>query len=115
MFRNHESIYVVLDALDESLKRSELLSWVKEVTSTPELTHLQLLCTGRPEVEFNRELPALIEEDNCIQLDRDAIDADIDSYVIERLSQSPDFNRWAGYPKVLDQIRSSIGHRSGGM
>ncbi|KAH6975590.1 hypothetical protein EDB80DRAFT_865884 [Ilyonectria destructans] len=71
MLGNNKIVYVVLDALDESTARPELL--------------------------------------------RNAINADIHSYVTERLDQSPEFTRWARYPKVFEQIRTTIGRKSDGM
>jgi hypothetical protein len=115
MFGNYKSACVVLDALDESTTRPELLRCLEDIITMPESAHIQLLCTGRPEVEFRHDIPALIGEDSCVQLDRDAINADIDSYVAERLDRSPRFTRWARYPKVLEHIRTTIGSKSDGM
>jgi hypothetical protein len=115
MLGNYKSVYVVLDVLDESTTRPELLRCLEDIISMPDLTHIQLLCTGRPEVEFVKDIPALIGEDSCVQLDRDAINTDIDTYVAERLDRSPRFTRWARYPKVLEQIRTTIGSKSDGM
>ncbi|KND86460.1 Ankyrin repeat and SAM domain-containing protein 6 [Tolypocladium ophioglossoides CBS 100239] len=39
MLTNYKSIFVVLDALDESMTRAELLSWIRGITSRPELLH----------------------------------------------------------------------------
>ncbi|KAH7124928.1 hypothetical protein B0J13DRAFT_646926 [Dactylonectria estremocensis] len=101
MMRAPGNIVIVLDALDESTTRNELLKWMKDVISTPDLDHVQLIATGRPEAEFQREIPHLIGESNCLSLDKDAINADIRSYVMERLEQSPEFAKWASFPSIL--------------
>ncbi|KAL8364548.1 hypothetical protein RB595_003704 [Gaeumannomyces hyphopodioides] len=49
--------FIVLDALDESTTKTELLGWIREVTSTTGLSHIQLVCTSRPEAEFVSEIP----------------------------------------------------------
>ncbi|RKK66735.1 hypothetical protein BFJ69_g15137 [Fusarium oxysporum] len=115
MMRGLIKVFLVLDGLDESTTRVELLEWIKDVTSSPELDHVRLVATGRPEAEFQREIPHLIGKDNCMLLDEDAINTDISSYVMSRLEQSPEFATWASFPSVLKQIRSEIGGKSDGM
>ncbi|EWZ28033.1 hypothetical protein FOZG_18259 [Fusarium oxysporum Fo47] len=115
MLRGPVKIFLVLDALDESTARVELRHWIKDVISTPDLGHVRLIATGRPEAEFQREIPPLIGKDNCLLLDKDAINADIRSYVMARLEQSPEFAKWASFPSVLEQIRNEIGSKPDGM
>jgi hypothetical protein len=52
-----KKVFIVLDALDESKRRDAVLEWVKDIVSRPELVHVQLLLTGRPESEFLRDIP----------------------------------------------------------
>jgi hypothetical protein len=88
---------------------------MKDVISTPELDHVRLIATGRLEAEFQREIPHLIGKNNCISLDKDAINTDIRSYVMTRLEKSPEFAKWASFPSVLNQIRNEIGGKPDGM
>jgi hypothetical protein len=115
MLRGPIKIFLVLDALDESTTRVKFLKWMKDVMSTPELDHVQVIATGRPEAEFQREIPHLIGKGNCLLLDKDAINTDIRSYVMARLEQSPEFAKWASFPSVLEQIRNEIGSKPDGM
>ncbi|EXK76210.1 hypothetical protein FOQG_19040 [Fusarium oxysporum f. sp. raphani 54005] len=115
MMRVPRKICLVLDGLDESTTRVELLKWMKDVLSAPELDHVRLIATGRPEAEFQRGIPPLIGKGNCLLLDKDAINADIRSYVMARLERSPEFARWASSPSVLEQIRNKIGSKPDGM
>lgn len=108
-------IFLVLDALDESTTRVELLKWMKDVISTPELDHVRLIATGRPEAEFQHEIPHLIGKDNCLLLDKDAINADIHSYVMARFKRSPEFAKWVSFPSVLKHICKEIGGKPDGM
>ncbi|EAQ90477.1 hypothetical protein CHGG_02412 [Chaetomium globosum CBS 148.51] len=55
--QSRRKVSIVLDALDESRTRADLLLWIKDVVSRPELGHVQLICTGRPEAEFLRDIP----------------------------------------------------------
>ncbi|KAL8371295.1 hypothetical protein RB595_001230 [Gaeumannomyces hyphopodioides] len=110
-----KGVFIVIDALDECTTRTELLSWIDETTSATEMRHIQLICAGRPEDEFVREIPISIGEQNCLRLDKNKINADIRSYVVERLDKSPEFAKWALHPTVLDNIRETIGKKSDGM
>ncbi|KAK2036581.1 hypothetical protein LZ31DRAFT_615046 [Colletotrichum somersetense] len=58
---------IVLDALGECVKRSDLLRWIQSVISTSSLSHLQLIATGRPEEEFMHDSRSWIGE-SCLQL-----------------------------------------------
>ncbi|RKK95801.1 hypothetical protein BFJ71_g8267 [Fusarium oxysporum] len=115
MMRAPIKVFLVLDALDECTTRVELLKWVKDVISTPELNRVRLIATGRPEAEFQREIPHLIGKDNCLLLDKDAINTDIRSYVMARLEKRPEFAKWASCPSLLKQIRNEIGSKPDGM
>jgi hypothetical protein len=105
----------VLDALDESTTRGELLQWMKDVMSTPELGHVQLIYTGRPESEFLRDIPPLIGAQNCLQLDKQAVNADIRSWVTAQLSQRRDFQEKPLSQDLLARIRSKVGDGADGM
>lgn len=116
MLLHHQSVYVVLDALDESTtKKTKLLDCLKAITCIPELAHVKLLCTGRPERDLLDVMPLLIGEENYVKLNRDAIDADIGAYVKKRLDSSPGFTKWKGKPKVLEKIRATIRSKAHGM
>ncbi|RYP55695.1 hypothetical protein DL771_012436 [Monosporascus sp. 5C6A] len=59
--------------------------------------------------------PSVIGESNCVSLGKECIDADIRSYIISRLEESPEFQKWASFLSVLQQIRDEIGGRTDGM
>lgn len=115
MLAVQKKVFIVLDALDESTTRGELLHWIEDIVSRPELRHVQLICTGRPEPEFMREIPSLIGEDNCLALDKDSINADIRSYVAAQLSQRRDFRDKPLSQDLLERIRKRVGDGADGM
>ncbi|KAI8665751.1 NACHT domain-containing protein [Fusarium sp. Ph1] len=115
MLAVQKKVSIVLDALDESTTRGELLLWIKDVVSKPELRHVQLICTGRPEPEFMRGIPSLIGEDNCLALDKDSVNADIRSYVAAQLSQRRDFRDKPLSQDLLEEIRKKVGNGADGM
>ncbi|KAH7201175.1 ankyrin repeat-containing domain protein [Fusarium oxysporum] len=106
---------IVLDALDESTTRAELLLWMKDVASWPKVSDVQLICTGRPEPEFMREIPSLLGKDNCLALDKESINTDIRSYVAAQLSQRRDFRDKPLSQDLLKGIQKKVGDGADGM
>ncbi|KAM3504633.1 hypothetical protein MY10362_003451 [Beauveria mimosiformis] len=115
MLAIHKKGYIVLDALDESTSWGEVLQWIENVVSRPELGNVQLLCTSRPESEFSRGIPRLFGNKNCLALDKQAIDADIRSWVTAQLSQRPDFLEKPLSHHLLERIRREVGDGADGM
>ncbi|KAJ5365328.1 NACHT nucleoside triphosphatase [Penicillium concentricum] len=108
-------VSIVLDALDESKTRDAVLGWIKDMVSRPELVHVQLLLTGRPESEFLRDIPPLIGKQNSLALDKQAIKSDIRSWVIAQLSQRRDFTEKPLSQNLLEEIRKKVGDGADGM
>ncbi|KAM5359065.1 hypothetical protein ACJA88_015226 [Fusarium oxysporum] len=103
--------FIIIDALDECTTREELLHWIRGLASS----NAQLLVTGRPEAEFQGEIPRLFDERNCVLLDKQAVNADIRSYVEATLEQKPDFVGKKLSQGILDDIRDKIGDGADGM
>ncbi|KAJ4034165.1 hypothetical protein NW758_011123 [Fusarium oxysporum] len=103
--------FVIIDALDECTTREELLHWIRGLASS----NAQILVTGRPEVEFQGEIPRLFNERNCVLLDKKAVNGDIRSYVEATLEQKPDFMGKKLSQGILDEIRDKIGDGADGM
>lgn len=70
MLRVQKKVSIILNALDESMTRSDLLLWIKDIASRLDLGYVQLICTSRPEAEFVREIPDEIGSDNKLLLDK---------------------------------------------
>ncbi|EXL67264.1 hypothetical protein FOPG_16603 [Fusarium oxysporum f. sp. conglutinans race 2 54008] len=104
-------VFIIVDALDECTAREVLLQWLKHLASGK----AQLLVTGRPEAEFQREIPRLLDERNCVLLDKKAVNADIRSYVEATLEQKPDFVDKKLSQGILNEIRDKIGDGADGM
>ncbi|CEJ80058.1 hypothetical protein VHEMI00263 [[Torrubiella] hemipterigena] len=113
MMQTVGKVIILLDALDEGSDRPKLLKWMKEFI--PPLTHVQLLCTSRPEDDIRQSLPGWVKENNCISLNTDCINADICSYVHARLNESEEYERWVEEPRILEMIKVTISGKAGGM
>ncbi|EHA58471.1 ankyrin repeatl protein [Pyricularia oryzae 70-15] len=115
MTNGPRKVYIVLDALDECSQRPLLLCWMENLLSDKKLGQCQLIATGRPEHEFRSRLQPLIGEDNCIELDKEAVDVDIRAYVDFQIDNSSELSRWSGNHTVRQLIREEIGNKAGGM
>ncbi|WDK21587.1 hypothetical protein CGRA01v4_12877 [Colletotrichum graminicola] len=105
---------IVLDALDECTKRSDLLRWIQSVISSPSHPHVQLIATGRPEKEFMRDFRSWIGE-SCVPLDVKSTRMDIQSYISNRLTTSKEFSKWASTPYILQHIQKELEVKAQGM
>ncbi|VBB84475.1 Putative protein of unknown function [Podospora comata] len=115
MMKDSKNTYLVMDALDECTERGELLQWMMEFFKAPDLGHVRIIATGRPDEEFLRRIPGWIGRENCLQLDKEAVNADIRSYVTAKLEQSPDFFEKELSQDLRERIRNEVGDRADGM
>ncbi|SPO06915.1 uncharacterized protein DNG_09609 [Cephalotrichum gorgonifer] len=115
MIRVHDKVTIVLDALDECTTRRELISWIRSFTTGSTFGNAQLIVTARPEQEFQREIPRYFGEESCLLLDKQAINADIRSYVTAQLAQLPGFVDLRLSQGLLERIRNKVGDGADGM
>ncbi|KAK2590467.1 hypothetical protein QQS21_011854 [Conoideocrella luteorostrata] len=115
MLAIREKVVIVLDAIDESTTRRELLLWITALASNADLSHTQLICTGRPEHEFLRDIPSAIGKENCLPLNKKSVNADIRSYVAAQLSERADFRRKHLSHDLLGGIQRQVGDGADGM
>ncbi|KAF9874739.1 ankyrin repeat protein [Colletotrichum karsti] len=108
-------VCVVLDALDESTTRRELLKWLEDVAARPDLGHVQLLCTARPEPEFLVRFDRMMGKESCISLDREAVNTDIRAYVAGQLAARWEFQQKHLSQDLIEQIAKKVGGGADGM
>ncbi|KAK1993616.1 purine and uridine phosphorylase [Colletotrichum falcatum] len=108
-------VCIVLDALDECVKRTAFLQWMESFVSHSDLSNVQLIATGRPEDEFIRGIHSWIGMKNCVPLEKECVNSDIQSYIDNRLRMSKGFGKWMSTPSVLQKIQKEIGEKADGM
>ncbi|KAF4998341.1 hypothetical protein FGRMN_3221 [Fusarium graminum] len=111
MIASIEKVSITINALDEYTERKELMHWLENFISNK----AQLIVTGRPKAEFKRGIPRLFGEQNCILLNKEAVDTDIYSYVKATLEQRRDFVDKTLSPDILEIIHNKVGSGAGGM
>lgn len=115
MLEVQRKVSIIIDALDESTTRDNILLWIGDVMSRPELAHVQLLYTSRPEPEFLRHFPDSIGMESCLPLSKQAVNCDIRSWVSAQLSQRRDFLEKRLAKNLIEEIRRKVGDGADGM
>ena len=110
----NKRILILIDAIDECTTKTALINCIEQLVFHPGLHQVQLIVTGRNEEPFLGRLPSCIGKENCIALDTDCVNADIQLYVEARLS-GPMLKKWAAFPDLQRRIQIDIGHRADGM
>jgi hypothetical protein len=84
-------VYIVIDALDESMPRHDLLKVVRDLATDPRFSKIQLLATSREYLDIER-----IMEDKSvgIPMANDLVNEDIRTYLRVHLHSNARFSRW---------------------
>jgi len=107
-------VFIILDALDECTERPELLSDIEEIMKWQDI-RLHVLVTSRREVDIEESLEPLCDEETSICIQSALVDADIRTYVHDRLSEDRSFKRWRNQPKVQQEIETELMEKAKGM
>lgn len=106
--------YIVLDALDECSDRQELLECIEEVQNW-KLEELHVLLTSRKLIDIEEGLEPMIGSDGKICIQSELVDADVRTYVHERLHNDRKLKRWRDKPKVQEEIETTLMKKANGM
>src|ERR1700761_2555604 len=107
-------VYMVLDALDESENRPQLMETIREISEWGEES-LHLLLTSRKERDIEDTLESIIPRDYFISLRTDVVDNDIRTYVTYRLSVDKTLRKWYSDQTMREEISSALMKKSMGM
>jgi len=91
VLRNYHRVYLVIDALDESLERERILNLLVSILDDYAFEKLQLLVMSRKEVDIER---ALLGVSVDISLSNPHVDEDIRVYIQNTLCENHKFSRW---------------------
>ena len=85
------SVYIIIDALDECTERDKVLSWIRQIVFQ-NVPNLHIIVTSRPEREIEDVLQPL--DLGCVDIVRDAENVDIEKYIDQELQTDHKLNRW---------------------
>ncbi|EKD13362.1 uncharacterized protein L3040_002778 [Drepanopeziza brunnea f. sp. 'multigermtubi'] len=104
------SVYIVLDALDESNECDEVLQFIHGLQSW-DLLRLHILATSRQLAEIEESLASIATNKLCLQ---DAqMNEDIVLYIADKLQNDKKLSKWP--PDIRLQIQAKLLEEEGGM
>jgi Cdc6-like AAA superfamily ATPase len=105
-----DHVYLVVDALDESLNRQNLLDIIAQIATNDEFKKIRLMALSRKEIDIERALKDISTD---LSLSNSWVDKDIRLYIQNRLDNSRKLRRW---PKALkDEIETTLVRGAKGM
>ena len=114
MLRGVGRVTILLDALDESKPRDELLAWLKSLFESTQIV-CRLLITARREVDIESALQCWTHDEDRIPIQQDEVNKDISAYVKDKLRNGDELRRWRTRPDLQDEIEVKLTKQAGGM
>jgi hypothetical protein len=109
-----KDVRIVLDALDESTTRRDLLGWLWDVLGAGCFTG-RILVTARREADIESALPGWILPGERISIQQGNVNEDIRAYVVHAVRSSEGLERWHNLPEVQDEIETELAKEADGM
>jgi hypothetical protein len=109
-----ESVIIVVDALDESCTKRDLLAWIRSILALKPTT-IRLLLTSRREQDIESTLERMIDSDSMVDIQNGLVDGDIRSYVRAYVQRSDGFARWQDDQSILEMIETTLSQKAHGM
>jgi len=105
-------VRIVLDALDESTTRREVLDWIQSLDRTrPD--HLQVIATSRGEGGIESAL-GRIQPSAIFAIQCEAVNKDIQAYIKTRVDTDNSLEQWRGAP-FQQNIEKALTKKAGNM
>ncbi|KAH7379601.1 hypothetical protein BKA66DRAFT_550433 [Pyrenochaeta sp. MPI-SDFR-AT-0127] len=93
LLAHFQVLYIVIDAVDESNPRDDLLRLIQTITSHPKYAKIQLLVTSRRYADIEEILRPLSEP--TLPMSNSVVDVDIRAYIDTTIQQSKCFSKWS--------------------
>ena len=106
--------YIILDALDECEDRHELLPNLEQIVSWEDV-NLHVLVTSRREIDIDEALTPFSSSRNRINIHNTLVNADIRTYVHDRLQVDRKLKRWQKDLNTQREIEDTLMRKADGM
>ncbi|KAM5377938.1 hypothetical protein ACJZ2D_004842 [Fusarium nematophilum] len=104
------TVWIMVDALDESQSRENLLHLLQELIQDDRFRKLQLFATSREYLDIKQTMCAIAEP---LSLSNHWVEADIKTYVAAMIKESRGFSRWP--VELREQVEESLSKGAKGM
>jgi hypothetical protein len=114
MLSKVNNVSIVLDALDESTTRSDLLAWLRDVSKADSCA-CRILVTARREEDIESALQRWTQPEDRISIQQGDVDEDIRAYVRHTIRNGEELERWHKRPDVQNEIETELVKKANGM
>lgn len=104
--------YLIIDALDECENHKELMSIIKKIFRW-QAQGLHVLFTSRREGDIKIILDRILDDQDILCIQTNAVNHDIQKFVRQRLSDDENLQKWQGKDKIM--IESALLVKACGM
>lgn len=108
--RRFDRVFLLVDALDESQERANILRVVRDLATRTKLENFRVLATSR---EYGDIEDTMSDISTPISMQHRLLYKDIDTYVRSKLGQHPRTKRWP--VEIRKMVTEELVERSGGM
>ncbi|KFY39482.1 hypothetical protein V494_03965 [Pseudogymnoascus sp. VKM F-4513 (FW-928)] len=106
--------YLILDALDECSDQDELMGILEQIAGW-QVDEMRVLVTSRKELNIERSLEDIVDEECMICLQSQIVDKDIQTYVRQRLPDDKRLKKWQKDAGIRQEIETAMIEGSCGM
>ncbi|KAF2970253.1 hypothetical protein GQX73_g3256 [Xylaria multiplex] len=110
-----KGVYVIVDAVDESSPRENLLRVLVRIGTEERFRKVSLLITSREESEIMEPIYQLEGSCALISMSNKNVRDDLKRYVHEKLTKAPAFRRWEGDDAFLEEVETILTQKANGM
>jgi hypothetical protein len=113
MLSEVKDVSIILDALDESSTKPDLLAWLRGVLETQSIA-CRILVTARRQADIESVLQSWMRPEDSINIHHGGIEGDIRAYIHHMVHNSEELIRWQEMPDVQDEVELSLVEKARG-
>ena len=110
MVEAFDRVYVILDAIDESIPRMDLLKILRDLITDPRFSKIRVLATSREYIDIEESMKGI---STPISMSNPLLDEDIRLFVQAQLRKHPKFRLWP--TSVRDEALEALSTKAKGM
>lgn len=110
MLDNFEITYVIVDAIDESKPRKDLLRVLRDLATDARFKKVQLLASSREYIDIEKVME---EFSISVSMANPFVEEDIRLHIRSNLQSDPKFRRWP--QELLDEVEAAVSKGAEGM
>lgn len=107
-------VVMVVEAVDESHERENVVSWINDIHAAG-FSSLHMLVTSRMEGSLSMTVTQWPQQDEILAIENDKVNADIRNYIHSRLHEGREFDKWDRQQGLHEEVESKVLEKSDGM